>query len=172
MLGLAIRVSLLALAFAAIAVTPLVADDAAGPHVCVGILQSAGGNVSGTVARDTLIKWLGKQKKGQVQSVPLDASIPDEAMAEAKQKNCDYVVTTNLTEDHTESGYSPGAGTTTSSIPNFFVTVSYQLNKVGDGAEVSKGSFKAQDTGSSQNAIGFTMNKIAGKVTQSVKGGK
>jgi hypothetical protein len=124
------------------------------------------------VARDTLIKWLAKQKKGPVQGVPLDAALPDEAMAEAKQKNCDYVVTTNLIEDHTESGYAPGAGTTTTSIPNFFVTVTYKLNRVADGTEIGGGSFKAQDTGSPQNAVGFTLNKVAGKVTAAIKGGK
>jgi hypothetical protein len=151
---------------------PLFADDAAGTHVCVGVLQSAGGGVSGTVARDTLIKWLGKQKKAQMQTVPLESSAPDEALAEAKQKNCEYVVTTNLIEDHTESGYTPGMGGTTASIPNFFVTVGYKLNKVSDGSEVGSGSFKAQDTGSAQNAVGFTLNKVAGKVAQATKGGK
>lgn len=159
--------ALFVLCFASI---PLLADDAAGTHVCVGVLQSAGGSISGTVARDTLIKWLGKQKKGAVQPVPLDAAVPDEALAEAKQKNCEYVVTTNLVEDHTESGYSPGAGTTTASIPNFFVTVSYKLTKVSDGTDVSSGSGKAQDTGSPQNAVGFTLNKIAGKVSGALKG--
>jgi hypothetical protein len=168
---IAICVALLALCLSLTSI-PLLADDAASPHVCVGVLQSAGGSISGTVARDTLIKWLGKQKKGTVQTVPLDASVPDEALVEAKQKNCEYVVTTNLVEDHTESGYSPGAGTTTSSIPNFFVTVTYKLNKVADGADVASGSFKAQDTGSPQNAVGFTLNKIAGKVVQAVKGAK
>lgn len=159
--------SLLVLCFASI---PAFADDAAGVHVCVAVLQSAGGNISGTVSRDTLIKWLGKQKKSQVQTVPMESSIPDEALAEAKQKNCDYVVTTNLVEDHTESGYTPGMGGTTASIPNFFVTVSYKLTKITDGADVASGSFKAQDTGSPQNAVGFTLSKVAGKVAGAVKG--
>jgi hypothetical protein len=46
------------------------------------------------------------------------------------------------------------------------------LNKVSDGAEVSSGSFKAQDTGSIQNAIGFTLNKMAAKVDGAIKGAK
>ncbi len=159
------------LAALCVACLPVLAADS-GTHVCVGVLGSAGGQISGTVARDTLIKWLDKQKKPPLATVPLDSSAPDEALAEAKQKNCEYVVTTNLVEDHTESGYMPGTGGTTASIPNFFVTTSYKLNKVSDGAELSSGTFKAQDTGSPQNAVGFTLNKIAGKVDGAIKGAK
>jgi hypothetical protein len=148
---------------------PILAEDTAGTHVCVGVLASAGGR-SGTVARDTLIKSLNKQKKPPLTPVPLESSLPDEALAEAKQKTCEYVVTTNLVEDHTESGYGPGLSGV--SIPHFFVTTSYKLNKVSDGAEVSTGSLKAQDTGSSQNAVGFTMTKIAAKVDGAINGAK
>jgi hypothetical protein len=46
------------------------------------------------------------------------------------------------------------------------------LNKVSDGAEVSTGSLKAQDAGSSQNAVGSTMTKIAAKVDGAINGAK
>src|ERR1035438_315844 len=49
---------------------PVLAEDTAGTHVCVGVLASAGGR-SGTVARDTLIKFLNKQKKPPLTPVPL-----------------------------------------------------------------------------------------------------
>ena len=148
---------------------PILAEDTAGTHVCVSVLAGAGGR-SGTGARDTLVKFLAKQKKPPLTPVPLQSSLPEEALAEAKQKSCEYVVTTNLVEEHTESGYGPGLSGV--SIPNFFVTTSYKLNKVSDGAEVSTGSCKAQDTGSSENAVGFTMNKIAAKVDAALKGAK
>jgi len=151
---------------------PILAEDTAGPHVCVGELEGAGGQISGTVARDTLIKYLNKQKKPPLTSVPLESSLPNEALAEAKQKACEYVVTTNLVEVHTESGYSPGMGMSGVNVPHFFVTTSYKLNKVSDGAEVLSGSFKAQDTGSPQNAVGFTLNKIAARVDGAIKGAK
>ncbi len=151
---------------------PILAEDNAGPHLCVGVLEGAGGQISGTVARDTLIKHLNKQKKPPLTSVPLESSLPDEALAEAKQKACEYVVTTNLVEAHTASAYPPGVSPNAASVPNFFVTISYKLNKVSDGAEASSGSFKAQDTGSTQNAIGFTLNKMAAKVDGAIKGAK
>ncbi len=151
---------------------PILAEDNAGPHVCVGVLQGAGGQISGTVARDTLIKHLNKQKKPPLTSVPLESFLPDEALAEAKHKACEYVVTTNLVEAHTESSYPPGVSPNAASVPNFFVTTSYKLNKVSNGAEVSSGSFKAHDTGSSQNAIAFTLNKMAAKVDGAIKAAK
>ena len=55
------------------------------------------------------------------------------------------------------------------SMPTFYVTTAYQLTKVSDGSEMASGNFKASDRGSEQNAIGFTMHKIADKVTQAIK---
>ena len=74
---------------------PILAEDIAGPHVCVGVLEGAGGRISGTVARDTLIKYLNKQKKPQLTAVPLVSFLPNEALTEAKQTVkhwCRYVL--------------------------------------------------------------------------------
>ena len=74
-----------------------------------------------------------------------------------------FLATSNLLETHADSSYL--GGLSQANIQMFFVTVAYKLNKVGDGSEMSSVSFKAQDKGSEQNAIGFTMNKVAGKVS-------
>jgi hypothetical protein len=144
-------------------------QDAGSGKLCVSGMQGAGGNTSATLSRDALIKFLEKQKNLKGTTEPLTASTPDEAAAEAKQKGCGYALTTALTEDHMESAYGPGVLMSTS-IPTFFVTVGYKLVKVSDGSEVSSGSAKAQDTGSQQHAVDFTMNKIAGKVSGALKG--
>lgn len=151
---------------------PIVAEDTAGTHVCVGVLGSAGGQVSGKVARDNLIKSLNKQKKPPLAPVPLESFLPAEAMAEAKQRACEYVLITDLVEQHTESGYLTAMSGAQGSVPIFFVTTSYKLKKVSDGTEVASGSFKAQDTGSAQTAVAFTLSKMAAKVDGAIKGGK
>jgi hypothetical protein len=158
----------LTVAFLAIAVSAFCQDDASG-KLCVSGMQGAGGSTSSTRSRDELIKSLEKQKNLKGTTQALDASTPDDAATEAKQKGCGYVLNTALTEDHMESAYGPGVLMSTS-IPTFFVTVGYKLVKVSDGSEVSSGSAKAQDTGSQQHAVEFSMNKIAGKVGGAVKG--
>ena len=80
------------------------------------------------------------------------------------------LVTTNQTESYTENSQMPMMGTMSqTAMPTFYVTTRYQLAKVSDGSEVMSGSEKASDRGSEQNAIGFTMHKIADKVTEAIK---
>ena len=149
---------------------PAFAQPATPVHVCVASLEGAGGGVSPTASRDALIKFLSKQKNLQLDVAPLNAAGPTQALAEAKEKKCDYVVTTNLVELHSERGSSPPvAGTTPVETLTFHVTVDYKLNKVSDGADISNASFKASDGGSAQNATVSTMRKIADKVADSIK---
>lgn len=151
---------------------PMLSQQNQAVHLCVAALEGAGGNVSGSVARDALIKSLNKQKPDKnspvtIEADSLDTSSHDDSMAAAKQKSCDFLVTTNLLETHADSSYLGGLSQV--NIQTFFVTVAYKLSKVSDGSEMSSASFKAQDKSSEQNAIGFTMNKIAGKVTGEIR---
>lgn len=145
------------------------AQDASGGKLCVSIMQGSGGNTSPTVSRDALVKALEKQKNLKGTTQPLNAPAPEELSAESKQKGCGYLVMTNLAEDHTESAYGPGVLMSTT-IPTFFVTVAYKVVKASDGSDVSSGSVKAQDTGSQQNAVNISMNKMAGKIGAALKG--
>jgi len=146
------------------------AAQASTPRVCVAKLQTNQGTISPAAGQDSLIKFLSKQKSAQMEEVALDASLPNEAMTQAKDKKCDYVVDTDVTENHADSGYTGGfAGV---NLQTFYVTVAYKLSKVDDGTEVSSGSFKASDRGSAQNAAIATTKKIAEKVAESVKTAK
>lgn len=136
-------------------------------QLCVATLQGAGGDVSATGSRDWLIKFLNKQKNSQISPIPLDQSEPADAIAEAKQKNCQYLVTTKLTETHSDSGYLGGLSTV--NLQTFYVTVEYKLVAVDDGKDISAGSQKASDRGSSQNAVTATTKKIAEKVSGALK---
>jgi hypothetical protein len=146
--------------------------SAQGPSVqlCVATMQVSGSNDTSPEGRDMLIKALSKEKnKGlAIESVPLPPSSPDDALAAAKQKGCDYIVTTNLAETHSVNSYSTGRANPVNT-PTFYATTAYKLSKVSDGSEVSSGSFKASDSISEQSALGVTMKKIADKVTEVIR---
>ena len=150
-----------------------VSSSAQNPAVqlCVAGMQVSGGTTSYTLGRDLLIKALNKEKQDKaasIQSVPIAPAAPEEALAAAKQQPCDYLVTTDKVESHVDSSWwaGPTAGV---NMPVFFVTTAYKLTKVSDGSDMSSGSFKAQDKGSEQNAVAFTMKKIADKVTETIR---
>ncbi len=157
-----------AIIFSAITISAF-SQEAASGKLCVSVLQGAAGTTSPTVSRDELIKFLEKQKNLKGTTQAMNAFTAEDTASEAKQKGCGYVLTTALTEDHVESAYGPGVLMSTS-IPTFFVTVGYKLVKASDGSELASGSAKAQDTGSQQHAVEFSMNKIAGKVGGALKG--
>lgn len=140
-------------------------------QLCVANMQISGTDNSNPAARDQLMKFLGKEKgKSVAQAVPIDPSQPEQALQTAKSKNCDYLVTTNQSESYTENSQMPMMGTMSqTAMPTFYVTTGYKLVKVSDSSEVTEGKAKASDRGSEQNAIGFTMHKIADKVTEAIK---
>ncbi len=146
-------------------------SQSAPVQLCVANMQISGTGNSNPAGRDALMKFLAKEKdKSVAQDLPINASEPDQALQESKAKNCDYVVTTNQTESYTENSQMPAIGTFSQvGTPTFYVTTGYKLVKVSDGSEVTEGKAKASDRGSEQNAIGFTMHKIADKVTEAVK---
>jgi hypothetical protein len=142
-------------------------------ELCVASLQVAGTNASDAAGRDQLIKFLNKEKPDKAlptEFMAIPQAIPEEALAFAKQKGCQYVVTTNQAEMHSDSSWW-GGGTSGVNMQTFFVTTTFKLTKVSDGSEVASGSFKASDKGSEQNAVGFTMKKVADKVTEAIKKG-
>lgn len=139
-------------------------------QLCVANMQSVNED-SSTTGRDLLMKFLSKEKnKSVAQDVPIDASTPEHALPEAKSKSCDYLLTTHQTESHQENSVMQAMGTFgQTSMPTYYVTTAYQLTKVSDGSDVANGNFKASDRGSEQNALGFTLHKIADKVTEAIK---
>ncbi len=146
-------------------------SQSAPVQLCVANMQVSKSGTDDPVGQTLLLKFLAKEKNKSVATeIPIAASQPDQAMQQAKAKNCDYLVTTDQTESYTENSQMPMMGTMSqTAMPTFYVTTRYRLAKVSDGSEVISGSEKASDRGSEQNAIGFTMHKIADKVTQALK---
>ena len=151
----------------AIAVPAAVAQSGGKAQVCVAGLENNGTQAAPGGVRDALIKFMDKLKNGQEQGVPLETISPADSLAAAKEKNCEYVVTTKVIEEHSDSGYAGGLSQV--NMQTFYITVEYKLVKVSDGSVVSTGSVKASDRGTAQNAVVATMKKIAEKVNDSIK---
>ena len=131
----------------------------------VTVLGSASG-ITGVAGRDRLVKAFGKQKKSPVQAVPLEAG--DQVSAEARQKDCVFVLFTTLTEAHNEGGASGKPGQTTN-IPEYHTTVDYKLYRVSDATVAATGSAVAQDIGSLGEVVLQALDHVAPKVIADVK---
>ena len=143
------------------------AQDNQPVRVGVTVLGSASG-LTGAAGRDRLVKALTKQKKSQVQAVPIEAAGGDQISAEARQKNCIFLLFTTQTEAHNEGGASGKPGQTTN-IPEYHTTVEYKLYRVSDSTVVASGSAKAQDIGSLGEVVGQALDRVATKVVADVK---
>jgi hypothetical protein len=150
-----------------------ISDSAQNPSVqlCIAGMQVAGGAGSDVGSRDVLIKTLNKEKPNKalpIENVPVNPSVPEDALAAAKQKGCDFVVTTNQTETHVEKSWTADRMSGGANMQTFYVTTTYKLTKVSGGSELSSGSFKG-DGDSPQAALGNAMKKIADKVTETIR---
>ncbi|HME32557.1 MAG TPA: hypothetical protein VKG65_07385 [Terriglobales bacterium] len=143
------------------------AQDNQPVRVGVTVLGSAAG-ITGAAGRDRLVKALNKQKKSPVQAVPIQASGGDQVSAEAREKNCAFVVFTTQTEAHNEGGASGKPGQTTN-IPEYHTTVEYKLYRVSDATMVASGSAKAQDIGSLGDVVQQALDRVATKVAADIK---
>jgi hypothetical protein len=142
-------------------------------QLCVAKMQVSGSNNTNPVGQDQLMKSLNKEKPDKALSignVPIPPAVPEEALVAAKEKSCDYLVTTNQVETHSTAGVSKIGGLGTVNTQTNYVTIAYKLTKVSDGSELSSGSFKASNDGTDANpAIGQCMKKVADKVTEAIK---
>jgi len=136
--------------------------------VRVGItpLGSAGG-LSPTTGRDRLVKALNKQKKSDVEAVALDAS-GDQISAEARERNCEFVVVATQTDLHSSSEVNFGR-TSSSNVTKYHVEVEYKLYRAVDASVVASGSAKAEDMASPADVEGQALDNVAKKVTADIK---
>jgi hypothetical protein len=102
-----------------------------------------------------------------VQAVPIDAT-GDQVTAEARTKNCTFVLFTTVTEAHNEGGASGKPGQTTN-IPEYHTTVEYKLYRVSDATVAATGSAIAQDIGSLGEVLQQALDHVAPKVVADIK---
>ncbi|HLW84892.1 MAG TPA: VWA domain-containing protein [Candidatus Sulfotelmatobacter sp.] len=149
---------------------PVVAQEPTVVRVGVTVPQSGDQAVSAIEVRDRLVKALNQQRPDKKlrlsgDAVALETEWGSKAITEAKEKNCPFVLSTQLTGLHTSSILRP---TTTDeselhTVPVFDVTVEYRLTRVIDGATFAIGSAQAKDTTSLQEVVWRTLAQVAGK---------
>jgi hypothetical protein len=165
-------------------------------RVGVAMMQSqASHGMSGGWGQGRLVAALDQQKPDKkqhikLQGVPLEGTSPEEVANEAKQKNCDYVVYTNLVELQAlgDSTAQPRSGGTMGTYPGgslgmppnnpnntrtgntqYRATVDYRLNRTGDAAAVSSSSLTNQQSGPEENVVAQVLNQIANRVFGDIK---
>lgn len=144
--------------------------------VCVTTMDGSAVGLSSAAARDKLVKNLShvKDKKAQLslQGTPLGAGTTEQVLADAKQKNCDFVVQTNLTESH-EEGSMSGKATiyagAMQNIPVYSAAVEYKVLRVSDGTTVGSGVGKATDIGSAAEVTSQALDHVATKAFADIK---
>ena len=169
-------------------------------RVGVAMMRTQASGISGSWGQDRLVAALDQQKPDKkqhikLQGVPLEGTTPEELTTEAKQKNCDYVVYTNLvdvqaaadppTQPRSGGGTMqtyPGGGTMGGMPPpqntrnntrltnsQYTATVEYRLYRAGDAAAVSSASLSNQQTGPEENVVSQVLNLVANRVFTEVK---
>ena len=157
---------------ACLATVSAVAQGPRTIRVCATLMENSAAGMSSAAARDRLVKDLGHQKDKKMQlsmeGVAVDATAGEQIMAEAKQKNCEFLVEPKLTEAHEQGGVSGRAGNA-SNVPEYSATIEYKLFRVADGATAGSGAAKATDVGSQAEIVGQALDHLAGKVFAEVK---
>ena len=156
--------------------------------------------VPGNLERDRLVAALNQEKPDKklhvkVQGVPLDGTSPEAVGAEAKEKSCDYLVYTTLTELQTSTssgmprpgaippnpgnptipgnpngGWNPANNPTgRANNPEYRATVEYRLYRIGSPDALSEAPVSAQQMMPDVEVVGQVMNQIARRVFADVK---
>jgi VWFA-related protein len=171
--SLALIPSLL-LAYFCLACSLLSAQENRVVRVGVATLQSGPGIVSGAEARDRLVKALNHRKpdknsRFRLEAVALEASSQVRAIAEAREKNCEFVLYTHLTDLTTTSSLSTFNDVY---LPDFHATVEYELKRVVDGSGFASNSVEVEDSASSHGAIWSALTQVANKASYDIQRGK
>jgi len=160
-------------------------------RVGVAVMENnAGRSVPGTLERDRLVKAINQLKPDKkthlkVEAIPLNGSNSDNVGDEAKQKNCQYVVYTRLTELRSATDpYQRVPGTIETNPnsqwnsrdadlqrvdPEYRATVDYKLVKVGSNSVVSGAPFSTQQNGNEIDTVSQIMDRIALQVADQIK---
>ena len=147
---------------------PAFSQEPAVVHVCVAVLRSGANTVSVTQARDRLVKALDQQKPDRklrlsASAVPLESPWGTRAMDEAKEKSCEFVLSTRLTNLETSSAPAASGSLGTDTVPVFDAIVEYELIRTLDGTVFATGSVKAEDPSSLREAVFAAVARVAAK---------
>jgi VWFA-related protein len=153
---------------------PVVAQEAAKLRLGVAVLSGPPKIEMGIEARDRLVMLLNRRKADgksllNLEAVALDASSPVAAMADARNKNCEFVLYTRLTDLTSKSDISSPIGV---DLPVFHAGLEYQINRVVDGSGFASNSIKAEDSASIRDAIWRALAQVASVAASEIKKGQ
>jgi VWFA-related protein len=168
-------ISNLCLAFVCLACLPVFAQENQVVRVGVAVLRSGPGTVSGTEARDRLVKALRQRKPDKkspqvLETVALEASSEEKALAEAREKKCEFVLYTHLSDLTTTYKFSSDNGG--QDLPIFNATVEYRLNRAINGSGFAMGSVKTEDPTSNTDAVWQALSQVASRASAEIRKGK
>jgi len=137
-------------------------------RIGVAILRTSARDVSVAEARNRMVKRLNQLKRGAnskigIRAIALDSAHISDALGEAKQKDCQYVLTSHVTELLTEQKIMPAVDLQTLDRPEIVVraNVEYELYRVGSQAEFAKGRASGEDAASHRGAVLGAMDVVA-----------
>jgi VWFA-related protein len=145
-------------------------------RIGVAILRTSATDVSVTEARDRIVKKLNHLKStdrgAAIQAVALDALHISDALGEAKQKNCQFVLISHLTDLLTEDKIAPSTDLHTLDRHEIAIVakVDYEIYGVGSRKQYAAGKESGEDT-THQNAVWRVMDAIAHDVTADLSRG-
>jgi len=174
---------------------PVLAQENRIVRVGVAAMQTqASQGLSANWAQDRLVAGLNQQKPDKkqhikLQGVPLQGGSPEEIENEAKQKNCDYMLSTSLVElqavmtsatqpritsmPTTPPGLGmPPPGTTNSpqsTTTQYQATVTYRLFRAGDATTTASSSVTYQQNGPPENVVSQVLGQVVNRVFGDIK---
>ncbi len=153
---------------------PAFSQEPAVVRIGVALPNVGSKDVSASELRTRLVKALShkdKKLKLLLQAVALDAVPGNKAIAEAREKNCQFVLYSQVRPVETSSKFQPANGTPGEISAVAVATVEYQLRRAPDGASYSIGTAKGDGSISEREAIFDAVERIGGKVAADFKNG-
>ena len=167
--------SLLALIFILSFSCAVFAQEPATVRVGVAVLRSGDDTESGTEARDRLVNALNQHKSDRksllsIEAVALEAAPGRQAIAEGRNKNCEFVLYTRV--EALERSSRPGQDShgPPQNMEGYTALLEYELRRVRDGASDAMGTTRGEsDSGLEAilDAIRWVPNKVAADLRNS-----
>jgi VWFA-related protein len=167
--------SLLALIFILSFSCAAFAQEPATVRVGVAVLRSGDDTESGTEARDRLVSALNQHKSDRksllsIEAVALEAAPGRQAIAEGRNKKCEFVLYTRVEALERSSRSGQDSHGPPQNMERYTALLEYELRRVRDGASDAMGTTKGQsDSGLEAilDAIRWVPNKVAADLRNS-----
>jgi hypothetical protein len=151
------------------------AQEPATVRVGVAVLRSGDDTESGTEARGRLVKVLNQHKNDKksqltIEAVALDAAPGRPAIAEGREKKCDFVLYTQVEALERSSRSGQDSHGPPQNLERYTALLEYELRRVSDGAADAMGTTKGEsDSGLEAilDAIRWIPNKVAADLRNS-----